>query len=72
MASGDGLGTLVSGRSQRGPRPPVHLEIHQLDQRYSALRIASRSRQQRLVVSLLEHGQQAPVTVVPHAERAER
>ena len=50
----------------------VQLEIHQLDQRYAALRIASRSRQQRLVASLLEHGQQTPVTVVPHVEEPER
>jgi len=50
----------------------VQLEIHQLDQRYAALRISSRSRGQRLVASLIEHGQQMPVTVVPHVEEADR
>lgn len=55
-----------------GRQVVVQLEIHQLDQRYAALRIASRSRQRRLVASLLEHGQQTPVTVVPHVEEPDR
>lgn len=50
----------------------MQLEIHQLVQRYAALRICSRSRGGRLLASLLEHGQQTPVTVVPHLEEAHR
>lgn len=50
----------------------MQLEIHQLDRRYAALRIASHSRHQRLVASLLEHGQQAPVTVVPEPDHEHR
>lgn len=42
----------------------MQLELGQLDLRYASLRIVDRSRQRRLVASLLEHGQLTPVLVV--------
>ena len=42
----------------------MELEFHQLEHRYEALRVRSREREQRLMVSLAEHGQQTPVVVV--------
>lgn len=41
------------------------LELHQLDLRYSRLRIADPSRRARLEASIAQHGQQVPVLVVP-------
>lgn len=70
--AGGGAGPLLVSCLAGDLEDIVQLEIHQLDPRYAALRIASRSRQQRLVASLLEHGQQTPVTVVPHVEEPDR
>src|SRR5680860_571680 len=42
----------------------MHLELKELDLRYAELRISDRSRERRLVASVLEHGQQTPVLVV--------
>lgn len=42
----------------------MELEFHQLEHRYEALRLRSRERERRLMVSLAEHGQQTPVVVV--------
>lgn len=49
----------------------MKIEIHQLDRHLAGLKIASPSRHRRLVASLVERGQQTPVTVVP-AEGEER
>ena len=40
------------------------IEIHQLDLKYGALRVADPVRQSRLVASLPTHGRQTPVVVV--------
>jgi ParB family chromosome partitioning protein len=45
----------------------MQLELGELDLRYAALRIVDRSRQRRLVASLLEQGQLTPVLVVRDA-----
>ena len=42
----------------------MELEFHQLELRYSGLRIEDKGRQARLASSLLESGQQSPVLVV--------
>jgi len=46
----------------------MELEIHQLDTRYSALRIVDATRQSRLLASLARSGQHSPVLVVPDTE----
>jgi ParB family chromosome partitioning protein len=45
----------------------MQLELGELDLRYASLRIIDRSRQRRLVASVLEHGQLTPVLVVRDA-----
>jgi len=45
----------------------MELEFHQLEKKYTALRIADASRIARLVASLCTHGQQQPVLVVRDA-----
>jgi len=47
----------------------IELELHQLELRYAGLRLGTTGRQARLAASLMEHGQQTPVLVVPEAER---
>ena len=42
----------------------MELEFHQLDRRYETLRRRSPDRERRLLASLAEHGQQAPIIVV--------
>ena len=42
----------------------MELEFHQLDLRYEKLRRRSPERERRLLASLAEHGQQAPIVVV--------
>lgn len=42
----------------------MDLEFHQLDLRYEGLRRRSPEREKRLLASLAEHGQQAPIVVV--------
>ena len=42
----------------------MELEFHQLDLRYEKLRRRSPEREKRLLASLAEHGQQAPIVVV--------
>ena len=42
----------------------MELELHQLDLRYEALRRRAPEREKRLLASLAEHGQQAPIVVV--------
>ncbi len=44
---------------------PVAIEIGQLDRKYAQLRLADPGRQSRLTASILAHGQQTPVLVVP-------
>lgn len=61
--------------SARGPRrieiaPPkevrtVHIELHELELRYAALRVQERGRQARLLASVAQIGQQSPVLLVP-------
>lgn len=46
----------------------MKLELSQLDRRYDRLRIRDASRHARLLQSVLRHGQQVPVVVVPDAE----
>ncbi|MCC6807083.1 MAG: chromosome partitioning protein ParB, partial [Deltaproteobacteria bacterium] len=40
------------------------LEFHQLDLRYAEIRSGDAKKEKRLLASLAEHGQQAPVIVV--------
>lgn len=47
----------------------MDLELHQLDRRYEALRTRSARRERRLLASLAEVGQQAPIVVVRDGER---
>ena len=42
----------------------MEIEFHQLEKKYTGLRIADASRIARLVASLYTHGQQQPVLVV--------
>ena len=42
----------------------MDFEFHELDRRYETLRRRSPERERRLVASLAEHGQQAPIVVV--------
>lgn len=42
----------------------MEIEFHQLDLRYQSLRRRSPEREKRLVASLAQHGQQAPIVVV--------
>lgn len=46
----------------------MQLEIGQLDRKYAGLRIEDRARRSQLTASLLEHGQQTPIVVVPSGE----
>ncbi|HUQ23950.1 MAG TPA: KorB domain-containing protein [Gaiellaceae bacterium] len=46
----------------------MRLELHQLDQKYASLRAREPAREQRLLVSLGEHGQQTPVWVTATEE----
>src|SRR5487761_2609312 len=46
----------------------MDLELHQLDLRYEGLRRRSASREARLLASLAQVGQQAPVVVVGESE----
>ena len=46
---------------------PVSLEIGPLERRYAPLRVCDAGRQNRLAASMLAHGQQTPVLVVPGA-----
>jgi len=46
----------------------MELELHQLERKYTGLRIADAARTARLVASLCEHGQQQPVLVVRGGE----
>lgn len=46
------------------PRPPVDLELHQIELRYEKLRRKNARRERLLVASLAEKGQQLPVVVV--------
>ena len=50
----------------------MELDFHQLDRRYEALRARAPSRERRLVASLSELGQQAPVIVVAAPNEANR
>jgi ParB/RepB/Spo0J family partition protein len=43
----------------------VDLEFHQLDLRYERLRVRQPAREQRLLASLADAGQQVPIVVVP-------
>ena len=49
----------------------MHLEFHQLDQRWEHLLVREPQRQRRLLASLADIGQQTPIIVVaagpPHA-----
>ena len=47
----------------------MEIEFHQLELRYSGLRIEDKGRQARLASSLLESGQQCPVLVVKSGDR---
>jgi hypothetical protein len=42
----------------------MDLEFHQLDLRYQSLRRRAPEREKRLLASLAQHGQQAPIVVV--------
>ena len=42
----------------------MHLEFHQLDQRWEHLRVREPHRQRQLLASLAESGQQTPIVVV--------
>ena len=46
----------------------MHLEFHQLELRYKALRVRQRGRDSRLLAALDEQGQQSPVLVVAGSE----
>ncbi|MEO8179333.1 MAG: hypothetical protein ABI895_10925 [Deltaproteobacteria bacterium] len=48
----------------RRVQPAMDLELHQLDRRYEALRTRSARRERRLLASVGEAGQQAPIIVV--------
>lgn len=67
---GAGHGALLASSSRKGMHA-MQLEIAQLDRKYATLRIDDRTRRGQLAASLLEHGQQTPVVVVP-AGAAER
>ena len=43
---------------------PMQLELHQLELRYEALRRRAPEQEKRLLASLAQHGQQAPIVVV--------
>ena len=45
----------------------VELEFHQLELRYERLRLVRPARERRLLASLAESGQQAPIVVVSDA-----
>ena len=51
-------------RADGGRRSVMDLEFHQVDLRYEALRTRNAAREARLLASLVEKGQQAPVVVV--------
>lgn len=55
---------LLGERGETGPGP-MAIEIGQLDRKYGQLRLADPGRQSRLTASILAHGQQIPVLVVP-------
>ena len=55
---------LVTRREKGARCAPMELEFHQLDRRYETLRRRSPERERRLLASLAEHGQQAPIIVV--------
>jgi ParB-like chromosome segregation protein Spo0J len=48
----------------------MQIELHQLELRYSGLRVADPARRRRLVAALCESGQQVPVVVVAAAPAA--
>src|SRR5215813_13950134 len=50
----------------------MKLEFHQLDRRYEHLRVRNRQRQQRLLGSLAETGQQTPIVVVAVSGETDR
>lgn len=51
------------------PTPgPLELELWQLELRYAALRVTRREQHKKLVASVLEHGQKAPIIVVAGAQ----
>ena len=50
----------------------VELELQQLDQRYSQLRVRTPEREKKLVASIAEVGQLTPVAVVQADEDRER
>jgi ParB family transcriptional regulator, chromosome partitioning protein len=50
----------------------MQLEFHQLERRWEHLRVRQPQRQQRLMASLAESGQQTPIIVVRGAEPGER
>ena len=47
-----------------GAGGPIQLEFHQLELRYEALRRRAPEQEKRLLASLAQHGQQAPIVVV--------
>jgi ParB family chromosome partitioning protein len=49
--------------------PPMEIELGQLDLRYEALRTRSAKRERRLLASIAESGQQAPIVVVRDQSR---
>jgi ParB family transcriptional regulator, chromosome partitioning protein len=50
----------------------MQLEFHQLERRWEHLRVRHPARQRRLLASLAEYGQQAPIVVVAAEEPAGR
>ena len=61
-----------SGLGIVNPQATMQLEFHQLDRRWEHLRVRQPHRQQRLMASLAESGQQTPIVVVLCPEERER
>lgn len=47
----------------------MKLELHQLEEKYAAMRVHEAARERRLATSIAEHGQQTPIVVTPDGER---
>jgi hypothetical protein len=59
------LAAVIRSRpTKRQSRTVMELEFHQLDLRYERLRMRQPAREQRLLASLADAGQQIPIVVV--------
>jgi ParB family transcriptional regulator, chromosome partitioning protein len=54
------------------PQATMQLEFHQLERRWEHLRVRQPHRQERLMASLAESGQQTPIVVVPCPNERDR